>query len=964
MSSTITNEQPVSKRQRIDSVNQSNLDNDTQTSTNDVQLIFNTERLTTNSINTPPDILPTSITASATATATIATTTLNLVNFNENDIFISNQQTEQLPIKDRCDSDELDNVAITRGDNFHSNGHHDISADFPDLLKNTNATPTTSLILPAPSSSLSSSLQSSLQSSPSSSSAFPATVSASTSTSTSISSLSSLSSSSVTANLCGDLHIYPNNSPSCSYSNNLPSCSYSNNSPSCSKTNETNDSKTNVSILNEFQVHLSKQCLCRVSEQTLQRPFEGHYYKDNSGEKHSLPLNEWPIDELIQFLSNMQLLFDVYLKQNARGLICSRIMKLCNALVNTEYSIIDEILMLHEYNNKFVQFLAGRVIASCMVIAKDKQDCHETWLTTLVSLLTVNPGEYAAMQRVAFSLEIILRILEWVDIEEHPLEDALAAIRQAVESDEEHEDENFTLPLVVPPIENNYFAVHFNEDVGPDATQMLSTTASNALHDSTPTNNDEHSPASNSLENSSDASTCHLETLADAESFDTSTLKCNIVSALKIKWSVLVESMGDCISHTECNDHTENTILTFLTLWQRIISIQTNLSVVSTLPFHAKLTTFLDILIRGNLSVAVYKQILTLFNESLCYGTTLALQAVLPEETSRLANEIFNGVKTQRIFNSLPVQHAEPENDISFIGYRNPTITYSSENCPRTSNNDINNEAASGPPDVNRSMDFILVQKLVLLILQAIAVTVKPVRGEDSSDSSMDGCSSNSSTDYEAYQATVQIERATRDVLRKLSNFMRNKLNHHPETHFSKMVLHLFADQDDYLIEAMVCVLDTTTAFLPRQTVLGNLNVATRRNQFNVLINILCPVYSFLEFLELISNKPELLLDFLMGRETCFLLYLLRFLKYVRGDWQTFHDRCNDWVSADNAVNGNRLDAVTSVLDRAMAVLIRLRLLIERLVLQSLYPYDITPIVVLLRQCESLYEGNDPFSLV
>lgn len=707
--------------------------------------------------------------------------------------------------------------------------------------------------------------------------------------------------------------------------------------------------------------------MCGISERTLRRPFEGHYYKDNNGVKHSLPLNEWPMDKLIQFLSNMQLLFDVYLKQNAKGQICSRIMKVCNALVNTDHSIIDEIFILHEYSNKFVQFLAGRVIASCMVIAKDKREYYEGWLTTLVSHLIIDHGEYAAMQRVTFSLEIILRILEWKDIDEHPLDDTVVIDGRAVGSGDDHEDENFTLPLVVPPIETNYFAVHYNEDVGPaDSPQLLSSSSSRtALYDSTPRSNHTHSPVTNSLENSSDASTCQLEILTDSESFDTSDLKCNIVCALKTKWSYLVDSMGDCIGqlhHTEYNDHIENTILTFLTVWERIISVQANLSVDSTLPFHDKLTTFLEILVRGNVSIAIYKQILTLFNESLCYGTTLALQSVLPEETNRLANEIFNGVKSQRLFNSLPVHHTEPENDIGFIGYKNPTITYSNSASDDDSN-DEDSFVTLSPAEEMRSIDFILLQKLVLLILKAIAVTVKPVRGDDSSDSSMDGCNSNSSTDYEAYQATIQIERATRDVLRKLNNFMRNKLNHHPDAHFSKMVLHLFADQDDYLIEAMVCVLDTTTAFLPRQTIAGTSNTATRRNQFSLLINMLCPVYSFLEFLELISNKTELLLDFLVSTETCFLLYLLRFLKYIRSDWQTFHDRCNDWTSTDNGMNSNRLDASMSVLDRAMAVLIRLRLLIERLVLQSLYPYDISPIVDLLRQCETLYEGNDPFAL-
>lgn len=933
MSSTITNEQPVSKRQRIDSVNRTRDNDTTNSSTNEVQRNFGTisncaEKLS--SSNTPPDILPITTTTPTTTTPTAH----NLINLNKSEIFISSNATESLhQSKIRCDSDELDNVAAIRNDNcHHSNGHHDVPREFPDLLKLTNLSSSTSLLQPTSSSSLSSSLQSS----PSSSSTFSTTTSAST---------ASLSSAS---NTCSELHIYQPNLASSGNSNS------SNNNNSSNRVNEsTSNNRSRANNLDEFQVHLSKQCLCRISDRTLRRPFEAHYNKDKNGIKHILPLNEWPNDKIIHFLSNVQLLFDVYLKQNSKGQICSKIMKVCNELVNNEHSIIDEIFSLHDYSNKFVQFLAGRVIASCMVIAKDKKEYYESWLITLVSNLIIDHTEYAAMQKVTFSLEIILRILEWKDIDEHPLEDTVVIDGRAVGT------ENFSLPLVVPPIENNYFAMHYNEDVRSDPTQLLSsTTATTSYGNNTPRNNHSQPTVTNNLENMTDIQACRLEIFTDSESFDTSDLKCNIVCELKTKWSYLVDSMGECITqphHNQYKDQVENTILTFLTLWERIISVQANLSVDSTLPFHDKLTIFLDILVGGNLSITIYKQILTLFNESLCYGTTLALQSVLPEETNKLANEIFNTVKNQRIFNSLPVQHAEPENDVGFIGYKNPTIYYPAETCHN--DGDIEDTISAG--EEVKSADFVIIQKLVLLILKAIAVTVKPVRGDDSSDSSMDGCNSNSSTDYEAYQATIQIERATRDVLKKLNSFMKNKLNHHPETHFSKMILHLFADQDDYLIEAMVCVLDTTTAFLPRQTTIVSSNVTTRRNQFSILINMLCPVYSFLEFLDLISNKTELLLDFLVSTETCFLLYLLRFLKYIRSDWQTFQDRCNDWIPTDNG-----LDITSPVLDRAMSVLIRLRLLIERLVLQSLYPYDISPIIELLQQCESLYDNTDPFALV
>lgn len=227
-------------------------------------------------------------------------------------------------------------------------------------------------------------------------------------------------------------------------------------------------------------------------------------------------------------------------------------------------------------------------------------------------------------------------------------------------------------------------------------------------------------------------------------------------------------------------------------------------------------------------------------------------------------------------------------------------------------------------------MDKTLLQKMVLLVLKSVAVTVKEIRS-DSSDSSID------STDYEAFQDMVVIERSIRDVMKKLENFMKNTLEFHPESHFSKILIHLFGDQDDYLIEAMVCILDVTVG------------ISFRNNAFPELVAILNPVLTFLEYLKMISNSEDLLLDLLISNETCFLLYLLRFLKYIRLNWPMFVASCN---LADS-------DSGTNCLESAMGVLTRLRQLITRLVSMSLYPYDISPVLRLLESCEDMYAGNE-----
>lgn len=217
---------------------------------------------------------------------------------------------------------------------------------------------------------------------------------------------------------------------------------------------------------------------------------------------------------------------------------------------------------------------------------------------------------------------------------------------------------------------------------------------------------------------------------------------------------------------------------------------------------------------------------------------------------------------------------------------------------------------------------------MVLLVLKSVAVTVKEIRS-DSSDSSID------SADYDAFQDMVLIERSIRDVLKKLEAFIKNALEFHPESHFSKILIHLFDDQDDHLIEAMVCTLDVTAG------------ISFRNNAFPELVSMLNPVLTFLEFLKMITNTSDLLLDLLVSNETCFLLYLLRFLKYIRLNWSMFVSSCREFGMG------------TNTLDEAMTVLIRLRLQISRLVSRSLFPYDISPVLRLLESCESLYEGNE-----
>lgn len=220
-----------------------------------------------------------------------------------------------------------------------------------------------------------------------------------------------------------------------------------------------------------------------------------------------------------------------------------------------------------------------------------------------------------------------------------------------------------------------------------------------------------------------------------------------------------------------------------------------------------------------------------------------------------------------------------------------------------------------------------LLQKMILLVLKSVAVTVKETRS-DSSDSSV------GSNDYDYYQDMQVIERSIRDVLKKVEVFIKNSLEFHPETPFSKLMVHLFSDQDDYLIESMVCTLDITVGISYQNAI------------FPDLVTMLNPVHTFIEFLKVVSHDSDVLLDYLVSNETCFLLYLLRFLKYTRRNWSKFTNSCES-------------SGLVNELDNTMTVLIRLKIQISRLVSKDLFPYNISPVLRLLEVCESMYEGDE-----
>lgn len=738
-----------------------------------------------------------------------------------------------------------------------------------------------------------------------------------------------------------------------------------------------------------FQEAIAKQCLCGLETNVLLMSFQSYYvYATGVGSGGLLdssrgrgmvrqlqPLIEWPFEYLLKFLSNVQLLFDTYLKQNIKGNICSGVMDLCNYLIRAENQHpetdfvsmnIDEIIGLCNYNNKFINYLSGRILSSFLIIIKD--DLDDRWLEKIVAnLFDFNQLDILAVKKINFSLDIIKRIVEWKDETEHPLDEDINGGPGPSTSGAGAAGGSGAFNA--PSLENNYFATHYGEG----GSSYSGSNIFNPTSASSPSSH--HHLQSTSHLNvpggaAASAPICHIISLTDSESFDTTRIKCETISILGNKWPALVKNISHMIRAPAVSQPliaqsltaiaTETCILTFLRLWESIISVKANLSVVETQPFQSQLDHFQLLLLSTKNSV-IYKQMLTLFNEALCYGSTLALQDFIPEEVGSLAHNVVRSVKDHRILDKMP--KSSYTSVLGFIGYRGEVIRYHDSRLsqvvepngrrvvPIESTSGSSAGGSAGPTTQSR-YDRTLLQKMALLVLKAVAVIVKEIRC-DSSDSSVD------SSDFDM-QEIQMIERSIRDVVRKLETFLKVQLEFHPDSHFSKVLIHLFDDQDDYLVEAMVCTLDVTSG------------ISFRNNAFPELIAILNPVYTFIEFSNLGPNITHLFLDLLISTETCFLLFLLRFLKYIRQNWSMFTQSCLNYYQHNSYSNANTLlqsfrnsqivinnNSNNVILDSVMTVLISLRLQISRLVADTLFPYNIGPILRLIENCESLYEGNE-----
>lgn len=96
---------------------------------------------------------------------------------------------------------------------------------------------------------------------------------------------------------------------------------------------------------NDIMNCLVKQCLCSVPEELLYKPFFEVRTSESNGPK-TLNLSEWSTKKILRCLSKLQVLFDVYIKQNNKGYICTRIVDICNTIIRNECNLIEQVRIL------------------------------------------------------------------------------------------------------------------------------------------------------------------------------------------------------------------------------------------------------------------------------------------------------------------------------------------------------------------------------------------------------------------------------------------------------------------------------------------------------------------------------------------------------------------------------------------------------------------------------------------
>ncbi|XP_061731606.1 protein Lines homolog 1 isoform X2 [Nerophis ophidion] len=201
--------------------------------------------------------------------------------------------------------------------------------------------------------------------------------------------------------------------------------------------------------------------------------------------------------------------------------------------------------------------------------------------------------------------------------------------------------------------------------------------------------------------------------------------------------------------------------------------------------------------------------------------------------------------------------------------------------------------------------------------------------------------------------------------------------------HTCRLMTRVFGEQDDDMMEAAKALLAIFLQLREDPSLDFGVGDAACTCGCN-------PHCHFLSLLQSVAFDHRVLLDFLISMETCFLEYLVRYLKYLRTDWQGFTAACQrvgvspesdsgqvstssgrslvDYDTSDESETDNAegtaegLDcgntAAGGTLARAVGCLTKLRLLVDRLQTKKMFPYNAESLLKLLAHVDAC-EGQN-----
>ena len=273
------------------------------------------------------------------------------------------------------------------------------------------------------------------------------------------------------------------------------------------------------------------------------------------------------------YTSLLSLFFEVALKQQNKGIVCTRISEVVLAGAENESDIIAIVFNFLAHKNKFLSYSSMRALVSLLLIMQT-QPC-ELVMERLCSIMSRSNN----ILELGHSFEVLRRVIEFKDMDEHPL------------------------------------------DSGDSAA-------------------------------GSQPSHCNYVRLSLAEVHGANEIKYIAIKILDSKWDDLVSRFPQLLRNYSLEN--EHVIVSFLSLWEALISVKNNLNVEDTKEFYNGLDVLVTPLLRHNTPLIVWSNIVDLFNEVLCYGSTLALQEVIAEEPCNLAHMIIRAINNGNLFEFVP----------------------------------------------------------------------------------------------------------------------------------------------------------------------------------------------------------------------------------------------------------------------------------------------------------------------